>query len=232
MVLLYVPEGPFTMGSEDGYSDERPVHTVTLPAFWVDQTEVTNGMYAGCVAAGECAAPRRKSSNLIDYYYGFEGYVDYPVLFISWQDASDYCTWVGRRLPTEAEWEKAARGTDGRPYPWGSALPDASLTNFDHILDDVTRVGNYPDGRSPYGALDLAGNVLEWTADWYGEEYYAASPDFDPQGPETGRHRVIRGGSWTGNINGVRSAHRFIQDPNTPAFDIGLRCVVDAQPSP
>jgi serine/threonine-protein kinase len=230
MLLLYVPLGPFPMGSEDGYSDERPVHMVDLPAFWVDQTEVTNGIYALCVQAGICARPRRNSSNLIDNYYGFEQHVDYPVIFISWQDASNYCAWVGRRLPTEAEWEKAARGTDERPYPWGSTSPDGTLVNFDHILNDVTRTGSYPAGASPYGALDMAGNVLEWTADWYGGDYYAASPEFDPPGPDTGEHRVIRGGSWTGNASGVRSTHRFIHAPDSPAFDIGFRCVTDAQP--
>jgi formylglycine-generating enzyme required for sulfatase activity len=230
MTLLYVPEGPFTMGADYGYSGERPVHEVTLSAFWVDQTEVTNGMYALCVEAGNCASPIRKSSNLIDYYYGFESYADYPVIFISWQDAADYCTWAGRRLPTEAEWEKAARGTDGRPYPWGSAAPDATLANFDHNLDDVARVGSYPVGASLYEALDLAGNVSEWTADWYGEEYYAISPELDPPGPETGEHRVIRGGSWTGNDRGVWSFHRALRLPDSPAFDIGFRCVQDAQP--
>jgi formylglycine-generating enzyme required for sulfatase activity len=232
MLLLYVPEGPFEMGSEGGYSDERPVHTVTLSAFWVDETEVTNGMYALCVQAGVCAAPRRKSSNLIDYYYGFEGYINYPVIFISWQDASNYCSWAGRRLPTEAQWEKAARGTDGRIYPWGSVPPDAALVNFDHNINDVTPVGAYPEGKSPYGAFDLAGNVMEWTADWYGEDYYTLSSALNPQGPETGRHRVVRGGSWTGNATGVRSAHRFIQDPENPVFDLGFRCVMDAQPAP
>jgi formylglycine-generating enzyme required for sulfatase activity len=230
MVLLYVPEGAFPMGSESGYSDEKPVHTVDLPAYWVDQSEVTNGMYALCVQAGICAQPRRKSSNLIDYYFGFEDYVDYPVIFISWQDASNYCSWAGRHLPTEAEWEKAARGTDGRDYPWGSALPDERLANFDHNIDDVTRVGSYPDGKSPYGALDMAGNVFEWTSDWYAGDYYASSPAFDPPGADTGKHRVVRGGSWTGNTSGVRSAHRFIHDPNLPVFDLGFRCVVDAQP--
>jgi len=230
MTLLYVPAGAFSMGSEAGYSDERPVHTVSLSAFWVDQSEVTNGMYAACESAGECARPRRKSSNLIDGYYGFEGYLDYPVIFISWQDAADYCAWVGRRLPTEAEWEKAARGTDERPYPWGSAPPDATLANFNHNLDDVSRVGSYQDGKSPYGAFDLAGNVMEWTADWYAEDYYSFSPELDPPGAESGLHRVVRGGSWKGNESGVRSAHRFIQLPDSPSFDLGFRCVQDAQP--
>jgi formylglycine-generating enzyme required for sulfatase activity len=230
MVQLYVPEGPFQMGSADGYSDEQPVHTVNLSAFWVDRTEVTNGMYALCVNAGACARPRRNSSNLIDYYYGYEEYEDWPAIFISWQDASNYCTWAGRRLPTEAEWEKAARGTDGRPYPWGSVLPDKSRADFDHNLDDVNRVGSYPAGASPYGALDMAGNVLEWTADWYGRTYYASSPELNPPGPNGGDRRVARGGSWTANADGVRSTYRYIHAPDQPSFEIGFRCVVSAQP--
>jgi eukaryotic-like serine/threonine-protein kinase len=230
MILMYVPAGPFPMGSEAGYSDERPVHTVDLPAFWVDQTEVTNGKYALCVDAGVCARPSRKSSNLIDIYFDGEAYADYPVLFVTWQNAVDYCTWAGRRLPTEAEWEKAARGTDGREYPWGSSQPDDTLANFSYKIDDIVRTGSFPVGASPYGALDMAGNVFEWTADWYGEDYYASSPAVDPTGPETGIHRSIRGGSWTSNAMGVRSAHRYIQMPDEPEFDLGFRCVMDAQP--
>lgn len=230
MILMYVPAGTFQMGAEDGYRDERPVHEVELPAFWIDQTEVTNSKYALCEAAGACARPRRKSSNVIDLYYGGEPYADYPVIFISWQDAADYCTWAGRRLPSEAEWEKAARGTDGRPYPWGSAAPDASLLTFDHQQADPTRTGSHPAGASPYGVLDMAGNVSEWVADWYAGDYYALSPLFAPLGPESGEHRVVRGGSWKANAMGVRSAHRFIQLPDQPTFDLGFRCVLSALP--
>jgi eukaryotic-like serine/threonine-protein kinase len=228
MTLVYVPAGPFEMGSVDGYSDERPVHTVDLPAFWIDRTEMTNARYARCVEAGVCARPRRKSSNVIDLYYGSKRHEDWPVIFISWQDAVDYCAWVGRRLPTEAEWEKASRGTDGRTYPWGSTPPDDTLLNFDHRLADVTATASYPAGASPYGALDLAGNVAEWVADWYAEDYYSLSPAFDPPGPETGTYRVTRGSSWKGNAIGVRSSHRYIDDPAQPTFDLGFRCAVDA----
>jgi formylglycine-generating enzyme required for sulfatase activity len=230
MLLLYVPEGPFTMGTDEGYSNEGPLHTVTLPAFWVDRTEVTNGMYALCVQAGACEPPIRKTSNLIDYYYGFDGYVDYPVVWISWQNAANYCAWAGRRLPTEAEWEKAARGTDGRSFPWGASMPDETLVNFDYNLKDVSQVGAYPTGASPYGALDMAGNVQEWTADWYDEAYYAVSPEIDPTGPESGSHRVTRGGAFTSNDRAVQTTHRFLDLPEKPSFDIGFRCVVDALP--
>jgi formylglycine-generating enzyme required for sulfatase activity len=230
MTLLYVPAGAFTMGAEDGYSDERPSHSVTLSAFWVDQTEVTTARYARCEAAGVCQRPLRKSSNVIDLYYGGKLTDEYPVIFITWQDAVDYCTWAGRRLPTEAEWEKAARGEDGRTYPWGIIPPDGTLLNFDHTFADPVAAGSYPLGASLYGALDMAGNVMEWTADWYDEGYYAASPVENPQGPEIGTFRVTRGGSWRHNAMGVRSAHRFIQDPGEPYFDLGFRCVLSVAP--
>ena len=230
MTLLYVPAGAFTMGAEDGYSDERPVHQVTVSAFWVDQTEVTTGMYAQCEAAGACRRPARKNSNVIDLYYGSERTSSYPVIFIAWQDAVDYCTWVGRRLPMEAEWEKAARGDDARPYPWGITPPDGTLLTFDRLTPDPVATGSHPLGASPYGALDMAGNVMEWTADWYDEAYYSISPAVDPVGPETGTHRVVRGGSWAYNTMGVRSAHRFIQAPEEPRFDLGFRCVLSATP--
>ena len=228
--LLYVPAGVFPMGAEDGYADERPVHAVTLSAFWVDQVEVTNHRYALCEAAGVCRRPARKSSNVIDLYYGGKRTGEYPVINITWQDAVDYCTWTGRRLPTEAEWEKAARGEDGRPYPWGFAPPDSTLTNFDHLLADPVATGSYPLGASPYGALDMAGNVMEWTADWYDEGYYAVSPGDNPPGPEGGTYRSVRGGSWSYNSSGVRSAHRYMQMPGEARHDLGFRCVLDAAP--
>jgi eukaryotic-like serine/threonine-protein kinase len=206
------------------------VHQVELSAFWVDQTEVTTGMYALCEAAGACKRPLRKSSNVIDLYYVSERTSGYPVIFIAWQDAVDYCAWAGRRLPTEAEWEKAARSEDGRTFPWGITSPDTTLLNFDHNFADPVATGNYPLGASPYGALDMAGNVMEWVADWYDEGYYSVSPLMDPQGPETGAYRSIRGGSWAYNSMGVRSAHRFIQKPEEPRFDLGFRCVMSAEP--
>jgi len=230
MTLLYVPAASFAMGSTDGYPDELPVHTVTLAAFWVDQTEVTNAMYILCEQAGACTPPSRKTSNLADYYYGYPDYAEYPVLFVTWQDAVNYCAWAGRRLPTEAEWELAARGTDGRLYPWGAAAPDETLLNFKHHIEDVTSVGSYPDGASPFGALDMAGNVLEWTSDWYAADYYSVSPEANPAGPDTGTARTLRGGAWTWNERGVTSTHRFFRDPASASYEIGFRCVLDATP--
>jgi formylglycine-generating enzyme required for sulfatase activity len=190
MVMVFVPAGNFLMGSTDGdiaqalqtcpncdFSDEKPQHTVYLDSFWVDQTEVTNRMYALCVAAEKCDPHSNSSSSTHSNYYGNSEYDDYPVIYVSWNDASDYCAWAGGdvydvRLPTEAEWEKAARGTDGRTYPWGNDSPSCSAANYSGCVGDTTAVGSYESGQSPYGAYDLAGNVWEWVADWYSGTYY------------------------------------------------------------
>ncbi|HOU00771.1 MAG TPA: bifunctional serine/threonine-protein kinase/formylglycine-generating enzyme family protein, partial [Anaerolineaceae bacterium] len=197
MTLVYVPAGEFTMGSPDGVgiSDEHPQHQVYLDAYWIDQTEVTNAMYEECVNDGDCTEPSSYSSYTRDSYYGNTQYADYPVIYVNWNQAQDYCEWAGRELPTEAQWEKAARGTDGRIYPWGDGSPDESLANFAGIIGDTTEVGSYPDGASPYGALDIAGNVWEWVLDRYGEAYYSDSLTSNPVGPSIGITRVLRGGS-------------------------------------
>ncbi|MGH2619751.1 MAG: formylglycine-generating enzyme family protein, partial [Anaerolineales bacterium] len=171
--MVFVPAGPFEMGSNSGDNSERPVHTVTLDAFWIDRTEVTNAMYEMCVNAGACESPGRTESYSRSSYHGDSQFANYPVIFVSWYDAKASCEWAGRRLPTEAEWEKAARGKDGRTFPWGNASPDANLLNFDLDVGDTTETGEYPAGASPYGALDMAGNVWEWVNDWYEETYYS-----------------------------------------------------------
>jgi serine/threonine-protein kinase len=226
MVMVYVPAGSFQMGYAGGYPDEQPEHNVTLDAFWIDKTEITNRSYGSCVQASACKPPSRRTSNGIDDYYGNAQYEDYPVIFVSWSDAQSYCTWAGQRLPTEAEWEKAARGTDGRLYPWGDTAPDESLANFDNHIWDVVAAGSYPAGASPYGALDMAGNVWEWTADWFGSDYYSQSPTQNPTGPETGTKRVLRGGSWNFDAPGSRTSYRFSKDPALASYDIGFRCVL------
>ena len=182
MKMVYVPAGEFQMGSEDGEDDEKPVHTVYLDAFWIDQTEVTNTMYARCVEAGACGS------------FGSSEFDDYPVSSL-WQDARNYCEWVNRRLPTEAEWEKAARGTDERMYPWGNTI-DESYANYSQNVGGTTPVGSYEKGVSFYGAYDMAGNESEWVADWFDENYYSTSPSSNPLGPNSGEFRVARGGSW------------------------------------
>jgi eukaryotic-like serine/threonine-protein kinase len=187
MVQIYVPAGDFIMGSADyntiADSDEKPEHTIFLDSYWIDRTEVTNGMFAMCVQAGNCSAPHQTNSFVRISYYGNPTYANYPVMKVTWTQAQGYCQWTGRRLPSEAEWEKAARGTDGRIYPWGNEYPDCNRANFLGCVGDSVEVGSYPNGASPYGALDMAGNVTEWVNDWYDADYYLISPSTNPTGP-------------------------------------------------
>ena len=227
MVLLYIPAGEFRMGMTGQETDEKPVHTVFLNAFWIDQTEVTNSMYARCVRDGKCDLPG--FSGFQDYY-GNPEFDNYPVTAVSWEEANNYCTWTHRRLPTEAEWEKAARGTAQRTYPWGETI-NCSFANyfngqqycFDPKKGGPSPVGNYPKGASPYRVLDMAGNVWEWVADWYGETYYRNSPASNPTGPATGSLRVARGGSWSDIDFLARSSNRGAFDSRS---NIGFRCAV------
>lgn len=231
MSLLYIPAGKFTMGSDDGNDDEKPAHTVNLDAFWIDKTEVTNTMYAQCVAGGKCDAPSTTTSARRDSYYGNPQFDNFPVINVDWNMADTYCEWAGRRLPTEAEWEKAARGTDGRTYPWGNDAPNKNLLNYDGPNDgDTTEVGAYPNGVSPYGVLDMAGNVDEWVADWYGEIYYTSSPLSNPLGPSSGQYRVLRGGPWLTYDYYIRSSYRGSLDPSHTDYYTGFRCAMDATP--
>ena len=228
MVMVYVPTGDFSMGFNDGGTDEKPAHMVSLDAYWIDRTEVTNGMYALCVQAGTCRPPKSLSSRTRSDYYGNSQYADYPVIQVDWNSARTYCLWAGRRLPTEAEWEKAARGTDGRGYPWGNTTATCSRANywdfFSACVGDTSAVGSYPSGASPYGALDMAGNVWEWVADWYGETYYVNSPSSNPQGPVSGTYRILRGGSWYFDGARASSTYRYRYSPDLRGDSIGFRC--------
>jgi len=221
MTLLYVPEGEFLRGSEEDEPDEKPQRSIYLDAFWIDKTEVTNEMYAACVNGGECRPPEANGSFTRNSYYDNPEYNNYPVIEISWEDARTYCEWTGRRLPTEAEWEKAARGTEGQTYPWGDQSPSEDLLNFSFNVGDTTEVGSYLAGASPYGALDMAGNVWEWTADWYDADYYKDAPERNPQGPDTGGSRVLRGASWSNAARWVRAG---IRGRNAPAdrYDLAV----------
>jgi formylglycine-generating enzyme required for sulfatase activity len=236
---VLIPAGTFQMGcdvnnpAENGCSEswqtaELPLHTVNLDTYYIDKYEVTNARYKACVNAGVCTAPAESRSYTRDEYYGTSTYADYPVIFVNWLQANTFCRWVGKRLPTEAEWEKAARGgSDTRKYPWGDTPPDSTLLNYNSNVGDTTRVGSYPSGASPYGAMDMAGNVAEWVNDWYDANYYPVSPGSNPPGPAEGIYRVTRGGSWVyiGFGDLVRSAGRLLGHPETGQgpFD-GFRC--------
>lgn len=244
--LILVPAGEFLMGSdpEEPYfwGAETPKHAIYLDAFWVYSTEVTNAMYGECVAANACPMPIETGSRTHSNYYGNPTFADYPVIYVTYSGAESYCEWAGGRLPTEAEWEKAARGTDGRLFPWGNEPLSSTVANFCDIgcpnpdeieaeLDDgyrdVAPVGSFPTGASPYGALDMAGNVLEWVSDWYSQTYYASSPYENPTGAANGTRHPIRGGSWFSGHAGLRPAARASLAPDTGYDTLGFRCVVD-----
>jgi eukaryotic-like serine/threonine-protein kinase len=213
MVQVFVPGGKFQMGGfdADAQKDEDPTHGVTLTPYWIDKLEVTNGMYQLCVLAGACQAPREVRSATRPNYFANKDFSDYPVIFVSWKDADNYCKWAGSRLPTEAEWELAARGNaDFRRFPWGDQSPDNSLANYDNQAKDTTRVGSYPKGASPFGALDMAGNVWEWVSDYFGAEYYNQTGEQNPTGPngKDGGPKVIRGGSWADGFKELRVSNR------------------------
>lgn len=241
-MLVYVPAGEFVMGSEDGWSEERPVHSVNLDAFWIYQTKVTNAMYAAFLNAEgnqtEWGVAWLDAGDAdVQIYHDSaawqvnSGYEEHPAVEVSWYSAAAYCQWAGVRLPTEAEWEKAARGTEGDIYPWGDSWNsgNANASGAGDGYSGTSPVGSFPGGASPYGALDMAGNVWEWVADWYGRSYYRSSPNENPTGPESSRFRILRGGSWHVNSNSLRSANRHIHEPDSSHDVIGFRCAMSAE---
>ncbi len=224
-----VPKGRFLMGSNTGPRDERPAHVVSVSSLEIDRYEVTNERYAACVRDGSCRAPALASSHRRQDYYSNPDFADYPVVFVDWNQAQRFCQYAGGRLPTEAEWEKAARGNDmkARTYPWGEDVPSCNLANLGgagSCVGDTDRVGRRPAGQSPYGAMDMAGNVWEWVSDWYDSDYYKSSPPVDPQGPARGRLKVMRGGCWNSGADSLRVTCRKAELPSTWAYNVGFRC--------
>lgn len=222
--MVYVEAGSFTMGSDvqSAKANAKPAHVVDLNAFWIDQHEVTNHQYLIFVQQTGHAEPTVWQAG-----GGYPtGRDELPVIGVSWYDADAYCRFVGRRLPTEAEWEKAARGTDQRQWPWGNEWDKASRANANtQGRGSLKAVGSYPDGRSPYGADDMAGNVWEWVQDWYEAEYYQASPPRAPTGPTIGQTKVMRGGAWPDDQNQARVFTRLgVFPPDYTSDVVGFRC--------
>lgn len=224
--MVMVPAGPFTMGSDDGDPEDAPAHTVDLPAFEIDKFEVTNDDFALFVDATgyqTYAEVQGASQNWRNYA---EGKGNHPVVKVTWNDAAAFCEWAGKRLPTEEEWEKAARGDDGRAYPWGNEFDPAKANVKDTGIRGTTAVGSFGAGASPYGVEDIAGNVWEWTASWF--KAYPGSTTDNPYFGE--KFRVTRGGAWFEEAPQVTTFNRNAADPEITANDdLGFRCVRDAQ---
>jgi formylglycine-generating enzyme required for sulfatase activity len=219
--LVYVPAGEFTMGIADG--QDNPSHSVKLSEFWINQTEVTNRMYRTCVTTGVCTLPLddQAANNVLGNQAP-----DQPVVAVTWDQAQSYCQWAGGDLPSEAQWEKAARGPDSNLYPWGAADPNCNLANFKGCLGKPSQAVSYTSGGSFYQALDMAGNVSEWVHDWYDPNYYSNSPQQDPTGPDNGDKRVVRGGSFQSEASEIASSARDSLTPTKYRTDLGFRCAV------
>jgi serine/threonine-protein kinase len=245
MVEIFIPAGEFIMGSDSPESKqgisggraypEGPQHTVTLPGYWIDKFEVTNGQYALCVADGACEPPTVNNSYSHEHYFDNPDFANYPVIFVNWFKALSYCEWAGRRLPTEAEWEKAARGTDGRLYPWGNDPISGEYANFcdvgclrthanpayDDGYPETAPVGSFPKGASPYGLMDMAGNVWEWTSTIPNPYPYDAA---DGREEYPGYEQVWRGGPWSNGVWYQRASTRYRSIPDYRYYNLGFRC--------
>jgi len=255
MTMIFIPSGSFLMGSTDieiedaillcqqhyrpcnrwYYERESPQHLISLNSFWIDQTEVTNRQYRRCVEAGDCPEPSICKKG--EPTYTDSKKADHPVICVSWDEADTYCQWAGARLPTEAEWEYAFRGTDGLIYPWGNSFDGSKLNYCDLNCDQphaddqhndsyskTAPAGNYPQGASWRGVLGMSGNVSEWVADWYSD--YSSEPLSNPMGPESGNEKMIKGCSWFFHPTYCRGAARPSVDPDTRFDYLGFRCAL------
>ncbi len=258
--LVFIPQGMFLMGSNGYGRDEKPEHTVYLDSYWIYKKEVTATQYELFLEKKNNADYTEKDYfrhllNRIRLKWKFISGVDWlnlkgdiktillgdtPVVEINWRDAKDYCEWAGGDLPSEAEWEKAARGSDGRMFPWGNTAPDGKNANYCdvncpkywayHNINDgfkfISPPGFFPEGASPYGALDMAGNVWEWTNDWFKVSAYREAERENPRGPLHGKYRVIRGGAWDIGGADIRVSNRGVSDPTFKSDDLGFRCII------
>ena len=227
--MVLVSAGEFIMGSDKGDDDEKPIHRVQVDSFYIDKLEVTNGKFARFIDAIKGEPP-----------WGFDdkdtpvAHADQPVRWVTWLDATAYCQWAGKRLATEAEWEKAARGADGRVYPWGDDSPTPAHAVFGQKegSESLPPFSNRDKGKSPYGAQDMAGSLYEWVADWYDDEYYAKSPSQNPRGPTEGTQKVQRGGSYSNNPYRLRATFRTKDTPTEARPNVGFRCAQDVPKTP
>jgi formylglycine-generating enzyme required for sulfatase activity len=235
--MVLIPAGSFTMGTDDGLPNERPAHIVMLDAYYIDQYEVTLSLYRKFLEEGKHESPPTWDDEAATTVG------DRPAIGMIWESAAAYCRGTGKRLPTEAEWEKAARGTDGRRYPWGEMQPFVDIANYNRgmwVSEAVTLVavtsglegmsvrhGLKEGGKSPFGVFHMAGNAAEWVADWYERDYYRKSPEKNPSGPMTGEKRVLRGGSWADVPAALRVTARFSAEPDFEDRTIGFRCAMN-----
>lgn len=224
--MIRVPAGEFTMGSSSGEPDEAPPHRVRIGEFLLGRREVTHAEYGRFLTATK----RPKPPHWSDPRYGIPAH---PIISITWEEASAYAWWADARLPTEAEWEYAARGPEGRSYPWGTSAPTKALAVFhlDIGFDGTLPVGSKPAGATPSGLLDMSGNAYEWCSDWYAPDYYKKSPAENPMGPEAGELRVVRGGSWISLPDACRATSRAAYRPESRSVLLGFRIARDAGPS-
>ena len=223
--MVLIPAGEFWMGAEDGLPDARPMHRVYISAFWLDRYEVTNRQYRQCAEGGGCPLPKDRSA------YDDAARTEHPVTNVTWNQARGYCRWLGKRLPTEAEWEKAARGTDGRLYPWGNSdevfKARARAVEQKGVKSGTEPVGTVDFAVSPYGVADLVMNVSEWVNDWYADDFYRSAPAHDPQGPVRGSFRVLRGGESADRPLELRTSYRGWDDVTYWGPSLGFRCAED-----
>jgi formylglycine-generating enzyme required for sulfatase activity len=223
IIMVYIPAGEFTMGSNDGKKNEKPPHKVNLGGYWIGKTEVTVKQFRAFANAKNYVTQAESGGKENWKKSSFE-HENHPVVWVSWNDANAYCQFMSEskgfqfKLPTEAQWEKAARGNDARKYPWGNQKPDKNLSNIKTCL-----VGSYPKGASPYGVLDMAGNVWEWCSDWYSKDYYRNAPRENPKGPSNGLTHVIHGGSWYGRAKYIHCSLRYHEKASYSTFILGFR---------